>query len=662
MNKTLTITLCFSLFLVGSNQSIQAQIEDPRTPDSKTATRVNDQEKVNGPVRRVRVETAQILVRNGNLVEGPRVLHGIATYDQKGVKIDSVSYPKDDATRRGKHQYSYDDKGNIVELVLLGDDGSMLSKMIYKYELDELGNWKKMTSAIAVYENGALRYEPLEVTYRTITYYYGQTVEKLASATSKAHAVDSFTPTVSVSTPAPVLTIASSESTTPTELKATPRGETVSSSLESKVANAESRESSAVPARTTEDEAVTKTGTGLANKKEAPAVAASENNEISSSREPTLRHVSEKLLREAAINLPMPEYPRDGSRERVPGKVEVQVVVNERGEVGSARAISGDSPLNQAAERAARRARFLPAKLSSDPTRVFGVISYDFRIPASNTSSVPASPTSSEVASSKPIAENTVSKPIAENTVVNLDENPATGISPVPTPATSVAAEPTYSLEPATSSLYEKGLSHLAAGRHAEAVAAFKQSVELNPNDAIAYVRLGVAYSALQQYAEAAAVLNKAIRIKRESVDAAGYFHLGHAYVVLNQPLDAIDAFRQALYIMRAEAVSPAKETTGTVIKFEDLHYNLGVAYHNARRFNDAIRQMKEVVKLNPKVAEAYYGLGVAYLALRDPRSAQSQASLLKSLDPALANKLKDAIAVTTHDSRILPNRTNRVF
>jgi TonB family protein len=604
-------------------------------------------------VRRVRVETAQILVKNGNLVEGPRVLHGIATYDQKGVKIDSVSYPKDDATRRGKQQYSYDDKGNIVELVVLGDDGSMLSKMIYKYELDELGNWKKMTSAIAVYENGTLRYEPLEVTYRTITYYYGQTVEKLASATSKAHAVDSFTPTVSVSTPAPILTIASSESTTPTELKATPRGETVSSRLDSKVANAESKESSAVPARTIEDEAVTKTGTGLANKKETPAVAASENNEISSSKEPTLRHVSEKLLREAAINLPMPEYPTDGSRERVPGKVEVQVVVNEKGEVGSARAISGDSPLNQAAERAARRARFLPAKLSSDPTRVFGVISYDFRIPASNTSSVPASPTSLEVASSKPIAENKV---------VNLDENPATVKSPVPTPATSVAAEPTYSLEPAKSSPYEEGLSYLAAGRHAEAVAALKQSVELNPNDAIAYVRLGMAHSALQQYAEAAAVLNKAIRIKRESVDAAGYFHLGHAYVVLNQPLDAIDAFRQALYIMRAEAVSPAKENTGIVIKFEDLHYNLGVAYHNARRFNDAIRQMKEVVKLNPKVAEAYYGLGVAYLALRDPRSAQSQAALLKSLDPALANKLKDAIAVTTHDSRILPNRTNRVF
>jgi TonB family protein len=652
MKKAIIVTLCFCSLLIGINLSIKAQSQAPNTSDSiATGSSNSEQGKLKGPVRRVRVETAQILVKNGKLVEGPRVLHGIATYDQKGVKIDSVSYPKEDSTQRGKQQYSYDDRGNIVELVLLGEDGSILSKMIYKYELDELGNWKKMTSAIAVYENGILTYEPIEVSYRTITYYYAQTVEKLAaSAASKAHAVDPLTPTASDSQAPPVLTIASSNGTNPTDLKSSNGDENGPRTVDSKVANAEPNDSSTIGVKKKEDETLTQAGFAINS---SPMAAAIANNEIASSREPTLKHVSEKVLREAAINLPMPEYPPDASRERPSGKVEVQVVVNEKGEVGSARAISGNSPLHHAAERAARNARFSPAKLSSDPTKVSGVISYDFTIPVSNTAPVPASTTTSDVPSTKPAAENTL---------VKSDESHSTGMSSVPAPASSAASQPTKPLTPTPPSFYEKGLGHLRAGRHEEAVAALKQSVKLNPNDAIAYVRLGMAHSALQQYAEAVVVLKRAIQIKREVVDAAGYFHLGHAYVGLKRPSSAIEAFRQALYLMRAEALSPAKEDRATVINFEDLHYNLGVAYHNAGRYYDAIKELKEVVKLNPKVAEAYYGLGVAYLALQDTKSAQSQAVQLKSLDPALANKLKAAIAATTYDNRFpIPNR-NRVF
>jgi len=82
----------------------------------------------------------------------------------------------------GKEEYQYDDKGNIIEMTLKATDGSVLSKERYEYEFDEVGNWKKMTSALAVYENGRLGYEPTEVTYRTITYYYRQSVAKLRAA------------------------------------------------------------------------------------------------------------------------------------------------------------------------------------------------------------------------------------------------------------------------------------------------------------------------------------------------------------------------------------------------------------------------------------------------------------------------------------------------
>lgn len=673
MNKTLIIALCFSSFLVGSNPSIQAQTEEPRTPDSKIALG-----ELKGPVRRVRIETAQILVKNGSLVEGPRALRGIATYDQKGVKIDSVNYAVDDVTQRGKHQYSYDDKGNVVEVVLFGDDGSVLSKMIYQYEHDELGNWKKKTSAIAVYENGVLRYEPLEVSYRTITYYYAQTIVKLAPTASKVNAVDAFTPTATSSPRAPALTTASLENPSLTKPGIIAGTDARAKPLDSKVRIPESKDSSAVAGKIPEDESAMKAEVGLPLKTGAPMVAA--NNEISSSREPAVKHVSEKVLRDAAIDLPMPEYPPESPGERFPRKVEVEVLVNEKGEVGSALAISGNSQLHHAAERAARNARFWPTKLSPDPIKVFGVISYDFTVRDSN-SSVPASSTASEVSSHKPVAENPIIKsdenpstgtsstpsevsslkPLAENPIVKSNENPSTGTSTVPSPVVSDAANPTSSSAPvATDPLSETGLEHLTAGRHAEAVTSLKQSIKANPNDALAYLRLGMAHSALNQSAEAVDAINTAIRMKREVVDAAGYFHLGHSYVSLNLPWDAIDALRQALYIMRAESVDPAK--TNTAIKFEDVYYSLGVAYHNAGRYNDAIKQLKEAVKFNPKLAEANYGLGLAYLAKNDTKSAQGRLALLRSLDSELAKKLEGAIDMTTHNSRTFPNRTNRVF
>lgn len=641
MNKAPIVTLCFCFLLVGSNLSIQAQTEKPRTPHSNAAgSRNSDQDELKGPVRRVRVEIAQILVKNGNLVEGLRELRGIATYDQKGLKIDSVTYPREDSMRRGREQYRYDDKGNIVELVLLGDDGSILSKVIYKYELDELGNWKKMTSAIAVYENGTLRYEPIEVTYRTITYYYGQAVDKLASAASKAHTSDPFTPMVSVSTRPPVLTMAPSDGTTTADPKRSTRDENGSRSIDSKATNAGAKDSSAVAPTKQEVQRVVEAG--LAIKPEAVTPTAPANYAISSPEKPTLKHVSEKILRDAAINLPTPEYPRDAWRERAAGKVEVQIIVDEKGAVGSARVISDNSPLNDAAERAAWNARFLPAKLSSDSAKVFGVIRYDFVVPAATTPSVPASTTPLVSASTTSLK---VSSSV-ENKDAKSDENPSTLISPAPSPTLSVAAKTTNSLEPAAPSIYEEGLSHLVAERHAEAVEALKQSVQLNPNDAIAYVKLGMAHSALRQYKEVIVVLKMAIRIKREVVDALGYYHLGHAYAALDKPSNALEAFKQALYITRAEAVDPPKEKITRVISLEDLHYNLGLAYNKLARYNDAIKELKEVVKLNPKVAEAYYGLAVAYLAMHDTRSAQKQEAPLRSLNPALANKLKDAIAV----------------
>ena len=129
-----------------------------------------DQDGLIGSVRRVKTEYARINLRDGRAVEGPRQLLELTTYGVRGNRVDNVSYPVTDPTV-GREEYKYDDRGNIIEKVLRDDRGTVLSREAYDYVFDEVGNWTKMVTNLVVVENGELKREPTEVTYRTLTYY-----------------------------------------------------------------------------------------------------------------------------------------------------------------------------------------------------------------------------------------------------------------------------------------------------------------------------------------------------------------------------------------------------------------------------------------------------------------------------------------------------------
>lgn len=136
-----------------------------------------EQDGLIGPVRRVQTETAKLETKSGIVTEGKRELLEVTTYNLRGERVENASYPIGGTS--GKEEYKYDEKGHIVEMTLRGADGSIISKETYKYEIDDVGNWTKMTTSLIVFEDGKLRYEPVEATYRTITYYYDQTIAKM---------------------------------------------------------------------------------------------------------------------------------------------------------------------------------------------------------------------------------------------------------------------------------------------------------------------------------------------------------------------------------------------------------------------------------------------------------------------------------------------------
>jgi protein TonB len=88
--------------------------------------------------------------------------------------------------------------------------------------------------------------------------------------------------------------------------------------------------------------------------------------------------ISGGVLNGKAISLPKPAYPAIARTAHASGTVVVQVVIDENGNVISAHAVSGHPLLTAVAVAAARGARFSPTKLSGQPVKVTGVITYNF--------------------------------------------------------------------------------------------------------------------------------------------------------------------------------------------------------------------------------------------------------------------------------------------
>jgi TonB family protein len=715
-------------------------------------------------------------MKDGKWVEGPRQVLGIATYDPAGKKIDSVAYPLEATTLPGKQHFIYDDKGNVVERILRSNDGLMLSKEVYQYEFDQLGNWTKMSTSVAVFENGEISFEPTGVTYRTISYYYNRAIEELNAASPNSTEAPSNSLT---RFPTP------SKWSTDSAGSSTPSSALVSSTTQqlSGGVNAHAKKeplstpASVLPAKNSTPESDAALGASAdspTNPDDAPATN-------------VVQHVPEDVLRNAAIELPRPEYSDAARLARASGKVKVQILVDANGYVTNAQATAGHPLLTAAAEAAARKARFSLPKASSGATKAYGAISYDFAPPGSTNdavhpagSAVDRNPPADRSATLDPKPTVDRNPPIdrsatldpkptvdrnplidrsatldpnatVDRNATTVDRNPPIDRSATLDPKPTVDRNPlidrsatldpnatvdrnatTYDRNPpvernvtldrnatvdpkatvdrnatvdpkatvhsnaivdrnatvdrnppadrnpskpdelkpeanpisetaaavelkpkapvnhaeAARLFYNKGVTFQASGRFAEAAEAFNQAITVNPNDANAYARLGMAYSALQKHKDAIVVYKMALQTNRRALGAPAYFMWGHSYLAVEKNSDALSAFKQALFIKKAEAIEVEKKETQQYPSLEQLHYSLGIAYLNSRRFNNAIDELKQAVALNAKNAAAHYSLAIAYLSMGNRREAEAHHKTLVSLDSVLAQKITNALVV----------------
>lgn len=607
MKSLLTPIFVFCFLVFGFDQISLGQQKQVRTVGSAAAELSNrEQDGLKGPVRRVRVETSKMIVKGGNFVEGPRAVHGIVTYDPNGKKIDAVDYPIESSSPSGNERYRYDNKGNIVEMVVVGNDGSILSKEAYEYEFDQLGNWTKMAASVAIYENGKVVFEPTEVTFRSISYYYNQAIEKLSATASKPKGVvpRSVPPRVDPlsepkSAPSPIATNQPVSKSTVADVKE-PAKETVPVTT--------------VPVTTTPTE-------GHPVAEPAAAKPIEVNTTANNATTPSVLKVSEDVLRKAAVELPQPEYPAAALSTQLGGKVEVQLLVDAKGNVINARATTGSPLLVEAAETAARKARFSPARLSSDPTMAFGVITYDFVLPAA------------------PSAQLAITPPAESKSTTNDARKPATPRSDEKT----AVAQPVAN-SGSKASHFQEGVDSLNAGRYEQAAAAFNQAIQVDPNDADAYLKLAMSYSGMHKDKEAIAGYKMAAQINESVFDVRAYYVWAGSYIALDKNSEAISALKKALKIKRAEGIELEPKQPQSFPSLEVLHHGLGISYLNSGRFGDSIKELKQVITLNPANAQAHYALALAYIANGETKAAESQNNILSSLDRKLSQKILAAL------------------
>lgn len=161
-----------------------------------------------------------------------------------------------------------------------------------------------------------------------------------------------------------------------------------------------------------------------------------------------------------------------------------------------------------------------------------------------------------------------------------------------------------------------------------KAIEAAQKMVEANPQSDTAHYNLGYLYVRLQRFSEAVEVFKKVIELRPDNDYA--YYNLGYCYNQIKNYREAIKAFQKFVEL------NP-EESNGW--------FNIGINYMMLKNFEAALEPLKKTVELKPDFSVAWFNLAITYLNLNDRYSAIDILEKLKTLDPALAQRLRDIIS-----------------
>lgn len=185
----------------------------------------------------------------------------------------------------------------------------------------------------------------------------------------------------------------------------------------------------------------------------------------------------------------------------------------------------------------------------------------------------------------------------AQNTNVNAAPSP----SPVENQNANTEAAKTENALPAEVPTYDNAQSALEGGRKYfdadaddKALNAFEQAVKLDPNFAEAHFRLGFSYKLAEgkeketekSFKEAIKLYEKQIRKDPKNADA--HFYLGRALAEIYEDQKAQKSLAQAVKLNDKDS---------------EFRYELGVVYSKLAQYDEAVRELKKSIELDPENA-----------------------------------------------------------
>jgi len=179
-----------------------------------------------------------------------------------------------------------------------------------------------------------------------------------------------------------------------------------------------------------------------------------------------------------------------------------------------------------------------------------------------------------------------------------------------------------------------RGLAYEHEHRYDRAITDFDQSVQLDPNDAIAFFNRGIAYFAVHQSERAVQDYSEALKLKPDLY--AVYNNRGAAYRRLGQYDHANEDFAQAIryydqLLSREPTPDPALLTV------------VGDTYNNMGQYDRAIESLDKAIKMKPDYANAWNGRCLAH-----ERLGQLQQALADCNEAIRLSRSGDFVMTTT--------------
>ena len=153
---------------------------------------------------------------------------------------------------------------------------------------------------------------------------------------------------------------------------------------------------------------------------------------------------------------------------------------------------------------------------------------------------------------------------------------------------------------------YELGAVYLEDKKVADAKAEFEKALKIDPKLYKVHYRLGLALQSEEKWKEADASYRKAIEANPRFLPA--YIKLGNLYLDNDYDKEAAQVFQNAIL---------ANDSDG------EAHQGIAEGLQKQKQYDEAIKEFKKAVELNPELFLANYNIGHTYKLIGDKKNAK---------------------------------------